>query len=182
MSLLCPDFTPAGLHKACLVASFHCLGYNRVLSTALHPQTAFLGAKGVPWDCLTEQGSDILEPSIRPHVESRVFICLFPVTDPVPPTHTNTFKLGRFITLQFRPCDLEMTSLQGERIQTHPFPTGRAQDARMFLEKLPDLQTKEKEASSESRSFGAQNSSPQRRADRDVILTKHRCLPQPMCS
>lgn len=31
-------------------------------------------------------------------------------------------------------------------IETYPFPTGRAQDTRMFLEKLSELQRNEKKA------------------------------------
>lgn len=46
-----PDFTMACLMP--FVASCHCLVYNGVLSTPLHPQTAFLGARGVSRDCFT---------------------------------------------------------------------------------------------------------------------------------
>lgn len=53
-------------------------------------------------------------------------------------------------------------------IETYPFPTGRAQDARMFLEKLSELQRKEekKRPFQSVSQLGTQNCSPPRRVNR----------------
>lgn len=151
-NVLCPLITPAGLHKACstpFVTSFHCLVYNRVLSTALHLQTASLGP-----------GMSLVIASSQKAV--LVFICL------PPPPHSLTL--------------LEMSNLQGEVMQTSLFPARRAWDRRIWLEKLSDLQRKNKKGHSRvAPSITAQNLPPGRRVNRgcDTDQVQARSLGSP---
>lgn len=135
------------------VASFHCLVYNRVLSTALHLHTAFLGLRSV-----------ILEPS--PSGRKAVFSFVSPPPPPLSVSHTQ----GQGDSLPCSWCssgspDLEMTNLQGEMMQTYPFSPGKAQENNVPRKTFRPSDKREKGHFRVPPSSGSQNR-PQRRVNR----------------